>query len=366
MTTTSIDSIKITNNDKKLVFNINNVDVAYVNALRRVILSEIPNIAIAYDPYKPDESDILFKKNTSVLHNEFVGHRISLLPLHLSKEEIANFDPNNYKFQISVKNKTNSLLEITTDDIKAINNSTVNVKEVFPHDPITNEPILITKLKPNIKNPDDGEELVVEFTARRGIAKQHSRWCPVSTCTYFNILDDDLIEKAMKNIDSKALHSFNTIDKYRIFKKNVYGDANCFTFTIESECKLKAKDILDVAFEVIERKIESLKDTSKYDIKPLISENNNMYMISIHDEDHTLGNVLQTYIYNKYVRENKKEMISYVGYYQPHPLENTVVVKIQFTDDKKDVFEILRQIFNELAQEFKNISAIWKKNNKSK
>lgn len=361
---TTIDSISISNNERKLVFNINNIDVAYVNAIRRVILSEIPNIAIAYDPYKPDESDIIFKKNTSVLHNEFVGHRISLLPLHLSREEIDNFDPNNYKFQINVKNKSTSLLEITTDDVKPINNTTINVRDIFPHDPITGEPILITKLKPNIKNSEEGEELIVEFTARRGIAKQHSRWCPVSTCTYFNILDEVSIEKAKDNIDSKALHAFNTIDKYRIFKKNVYGEANAFTFTIESECKLKAKDILDMAFEVIERKIESLKDTSKYDIKPLVSEHNNMYMITIHDEDHTLGNVLQTYIYNKYVRESKKALISYVGYYQPHPLENTVVLKIQFIDDKTDVLVILKTIFNELAQEFKNIKTVWKKSKK--
>ena len=69
---------------KKLDFEIRDVDVSIVNALRRVILAEYPTVAIAFDPYDSSQNDINIKINTTALHNEFTGHRISLVPVHMN------------------------------------------------------------------------------------------------------------------------------------------------------------------------------------------------------------------------------------------------------------------------------------------
>jgi DNA-directed RNA polymerase subunit L len=56
------------------------------------------------------------------------------------------------------------------------------------------------------------------------------------------------------------------------------------------------------------------------------------------NEDDTLGNLLQTYMFQKYIRDKKLsaagDVVSYVGYYCPHPLDSTMVIRIFIKDDK--------------------------------
>ena len=64
--------------------------------------------------------------------------------------------------------------------------------------------------------------------------------------------------------------------------------------------------------------------------------------ITIENESHTLGfKLLQTYI-------NRLNPDVFVGYMNPHPLENKIMIRVNFNDDDintvKDVFEKLLQV----------------------
>jgi DNA-directed RNA polymerase subunit L len=52
----------------------------------------------------------------------------------------------------------------------------------------------------------------------------------------------------------------------------------------------------------------------------------------IEDEDDTLGNVIQSYIHNRFIRENNKYKdtiaCTYVGYICPHPLKSLMILRI--------------------------------------
>ncbi|MBW2995638.1 hypothetical protein KY312_04760 [Candidatus Woesearchaeota archaeon] len=55
-----------------LKFLIKNNETAYVNSMRRMIIDEVPVMAI---------EDVEFKKNDSILYDEMVSHRLGLIPL---------------------------------------------------------------------------------------------------------------------------------------------------------------------------------------------------------------------------------------------------------------------------------------------
>ena len=100
--------------NSEIEFKVKNIDTSILNSIRRVILSEIENVAFEFEPYKTENPDVNIIKNTSPLHNEFIKHRLSLIPLCFDVNEINDFDKNKYKFIIQKSNNTNSLLDVHT------------------------------------------------------------------------------------------------------------------------------------------------------------------------------------------------------------------------------------------------------------
>ena len=81
------------------------LDKSIVNGIRRTLLTDIKSIAM-----NPDH--IIIDKNSGSLHNEFLKHRISLIPLYI--------DPENYNnsllFELKVKMDDNPTMNIYSNN----------------------------------------------------------------------------------------------------------------------------------------------------------------------------------------------------------------------------------------------------------
>lgn len=59
-------------NDEYMEFELTKSDASMANAIRRMVMAEVPTMAI---------DQVFVKKNSSVLFDEFLAHRLGLVPL---------------------------------------------------------------------------------------------------------------------------------------------------------------------------------------------------------------------------------------------------------------------------------------------
>jgi len=339
---------------KKIRFELHDIELALSNSLRRIILSEIPNVGIRFDQNNEADQDVDIKENTCPLHNEMLSHRLSQIPICFHPNEILNFQKTNYLFEINKKNTTNEIMLVTTDDITIYD---VDGKpypdslkrRLFPHDLITDEPILITKLKPNLFDKENGDALYLHTYATSGIAsmKSGAGFSPVSLCTFKNKVDEaiaaETFQKMTKDMTpekkEEARKKFDTLDKYRCFKKHQHSnEPRELIFDVESECAMDPIYIVFKGLVILLDKIETFRKSLMTDQedKKLINIKTagspNYFEMSVKNEGHTLGNYIQSEFYRRFIHNNS--ILEYVGYYVPHPLEKSMTLMWRFYEEQ--------------------------------
>lgn len=347
-----------------LTFTINNMNVSLANALRRVMLSNIPCIVIKSQPYSENTINII--KNSTRLNNELIKQRISCIPIFI--DDIENFPYDNYTIEINKYNDTTETMYITTEDIKIKNNklnkylSSSETKKMFPPDNITGDYIDIVRLRS--KYSDNIEGLELNTTLSIGKAEQDGTFNVVSTCSY-GFTPDNL--KVKENLDKyeKEIKSKENITKERIefLKKDwmllnskKYYLENSFDFIIETLGIYTNNKLLDMAASVIMNKLVKTLETFKND-NTLIEEKNdntlpNLFTLKLINEDYTVGKILEYYFHEKYFKE--LENINYVGFIKYHPHDNFSIIKISFKEilSKDDIILLIEEAVNYSNKQF--------------
>lgn len=320
----------------QISFNVKDIDLSIINSIRRIIISDIKNVGFFFDPNDlTSDKDIVIIQNDTPLHNEFLQHRISLIPINVNTNQLENWNNNDYKFIIQKENNSSSLLNVYTSDIQVIDTKKNTVvqslsKQFFPPDPFTKDYILITKL-----NPKPNSKIHIEAVASLESPTKSTSFGMISNISIKFVTDDksakkELVKFLESNKDKASIdqltHQFNSIEKERFYLRNKYREPNLFNIKLTSECKIQSSYIFKTAINILKDKVIAFQH-SDYEI----INYNMLFSIIVKNENHTLGNVFQSLVFNHYIRENIDNtfQLEYIGYNIPHPLEKILLIKIK-------------------------------------
>jgi DNA-directed RNA polymerase subunit D len=244
---------------EKIILLVEGTEPAYINTLRRCIISEVPTMAI---------EDVEFRQNDSFMYDEMIALRLGLIPL---KTDLKSYElPNECsckgagcaKCQLKLILKEEGPKMIFASDLKS---SDPKVVPVFPE-------ILIVKLL-------DHQKLEFEATAILGKGKVHMKWAPgiasfrgIPIITAGKNADKEIIKRNSKVLSItgskvKILNhlKYNTSIEQELEENGFdidYSEED-YVFTVESWGQLKVQEIFQKAIEEYNKQLKDFQKSIK-------------------------------------------------------------------------------------------------------
>ncbi|CAG0922339.1 unnamed protein product [Notodromas monacha] len=181
----------VSKTDQEMEFDLIGLDASISNAIRRVMMSEVPSMAV---------EKVIIMQNSSVIQDEVLAHRLGLLPLKADpkffqtkvppppdSDQIEVNENDSLEFELKIKCSLNpkATKDMTDPDDIYLNHivKTSDVKwlpiglqsdMLKPEDvgPVEND-VVIAKLRP-------GHEIDLKMVAWKGVGKDHAKFMPAT------------------------------------------------------------------------------------------------------------------------------------------------------------------------------------------
>lgn len=361
--------------DLKMTFTISNIDVSYINAIRRTILSDIPTIVFRTTPYEENTANIII--NTSRLNNEIIKQRLSCIPICINSKYFEEPLPTeNYLLDLDVENKTDTTIYVTTKDFKildTVSNKYLEdglVKKIFPPfiPPNGNGEYYIDflRLRPKISDEIPGERIKLTCKFSVGTARDDSMFNVTGTCSYGCTPDQQKIQEQLeirkqkwkdegKNESEIKFEAAN----WKLLEGMRYVIKNSFDFVIESIGIYENEQMIIQSCIILRWRIENLKhliENDELEIKRSDNTLQNCYDITLVNEDYTIGNILNYELYKIFYTE--LNVINYVGFKKIHPHDSDSILRISLIDITKGVDSIKAMLIEVVEQSVKKLAEI--------
>ncbi|EER98576.1 hypothetical protein BDA96_02G151600 [Sorghum bicolor] len=230
-------------------FELRDTDASMANALRRVMIAEVPTVAIDL---------VEIEVNSSVLNDEFIAHRLGLIPLTSAAAMQMRFSRDcdacdgdgsceycSVEFHLAARaTDSDQTLEVTSNDLRSMDPKVCPVDQARAYqqalggtDPFgantsnENRGILIVKLR-------RGQELRLRAIARKGIGKDHAKWSPAATVTFMYEPDIRINEELMETLTVEERRRLIESSPTKVFKLDsanqvVVDNAEAYTYDDE-------------------------------------------------------------------------------------------------------------------------------------
>lgn len=366
-TNISITGVSEDEENDTLRFTLANLNVSFANALRRIILSEIPVNVIRTETEEVNQCKIT--TNTGRLHNEIIKQRLSCIPIHLTD---LNLLPEKYELEVKVENTGENMIYVTTEDFRIRNKENSNyltkeqTREIFPPNRKTNRYIDFLRLRPKIGDNIMGEK--IELTADFSVSNSriNSMFNVVSICSYANTPDLVRINEKWESYKTELKEANEDIEFHKrnfyILDAQRYFITNSFDYTIQTIGIYSNMDIVKKGCAILIEKFKKLVD--EIDSNTLLVVNTNTTIencvdIILENEDYTVGKALEFVLYDKYYINEKT--VSYCGFKKFHPHDTKSVVRLAFTTpvDRNEILNVVKISAVECEKVFLAISQLF-------
>ena len=391
---------------RTLSFTLSPIHVTYANTLRRLILTGVETVAFRSDMTSTGSTtDVIVRKNDTPMTNEMLADRIGLIPINVT--EPLKWNADNYRFTLKVSGDKDNTAYVKAGNFKVFKNKSqsgeangnsennnsessspenefemVNTELFFPPNPITGDTCLIATLQPGSGLTQQFIE--IEAKATKGTGREHARFSPVSQCSYEYTLDSNpqRIEEMFLNwlnVAKKASsiekgserynelrREFNTMQIKRCYKVDEKNEPFSFDFTVETAGVLPVSYIIERACEVGENMCSRYVNIHRGELPSEITVSSADsriigYDFLIRGHDHTLGNLLQTWLVENHIQGEANPKITYAGYSVPHPLRDEMVLRIGVEDGEEATARLaLAEAAKGCVNMFQKIRAAWR------
>jgi DNA-directed RNA polymerase subunit L len=410
--------------ERTYAFTISPIHVTYANTLRRLMLTGVETVAFRSDMTSTGSTtDVVVKRNDTPMTNEMLAEPLKwnadkyrfTLKVAGNKDNTTYVKSENFKVyeingilsggadssaESSLNSNTNSSLnsnansslnsdsgsESNVNSIVSIGNESeiryLPTEQFFPPNPITKDTCLIATLQPG-SGPTQ-QFIEIEAKATKGTGREHARFSPVSQCSYEYSPDENpqRIEEMFQtwlNVAKKAggvekgserynelRREFNTMQIKRCYKIDEKNEPYSFDFTVETAGVLSVPYIVERACEVGENMCSRYVNIHRGELPSEMSVSSADsrvigYDFLIRGHDHTLGNLLQTWLVVNHIEGSANPKVTYAGYSVPHPLRDEMILRIGVEDGEEATARLaLAEAAKGCVDMFQKLRASWR------
>ena len=312
----TIENFKVSNNGFELDCELKNVPVSFVNALRRILIGNIPTVVVR---------DVKIIENTTQLPHEMLKHRMEMLPVNVSPTDSTTIKDAKISLHMLPDADLKETKDVTTDDFVV----TSSRQDILMKDRDLGTPLLFLKIR-------KGESVHIEGR----LALENEQVSQVCTATTRWMVDTDMATKARKEFQEAGndVRVFDNSLVERYYSRNEDGRPNWFALHIESVGVLKSKDILSMAVAILRKQIDEYVKDALVNIQK--ETDDGTYSIRLEMGGHTTGYLMQEVIYGD-------ANVNFVSYDIPHPLKRTMVLRFNTTKKAETILKTAHDTIEE-------------------